>query len=169
MAATDSFRRMQKTSHFLLRSDEMRNFKSVLCACLAVLFLTPALFAQETICINGKCYPVVSKTVVQSTQSEVTVQVAAIPQLKSDTVKFRKALLESAKKARQDGEISFGQYFSIVVASRNPAKLEAIKNAVHETAIEEGMATATAIDWDKLGDFLVKIVPLIIQIIGAFA
>lgn len=147
----------------------MRSFKSFIIALAIVMIGITQSFAQETICINGKCYPVVSRTVVQSTQSEVTVQVAAIPQLKSDSVKFRKALLESAKKARQDGEISFGQYFSIVVASRNPAKLEAMKTAVHETAIEEGLATTQAIDWDKLGDFLVKIVPLIIQIIGAFA
>lgn len=126
-------------------------------------------FAQEKICINGVCYDVVS-TVVQPQPMRVP---APAPQadamlLRSDSMKFRKSLMQAASNARKSGEISLKQYFAIAAASRNPARLEEFKQAAHETAIEEGVATVQAVDWDKLIGFLEKLIPLIVQLIGLF-
>ena len=88
--------------------------------------------------------------------------------LKSDTVKFKRSLLQAARQARKTGEISMGQHLAIIVASQRPATLERMKVAAHELAVEDGMATAASVDWDKLIGFLEKLIPLIVQIIGLF-
>lgn len=139
-------------------------FAIMLCA-----FLQSSAFAQKTICINGVCYPVVSETVVKSSQAVVEADSQAlIPRLKSDSVKFRRSLLAAARQSHQSGAISLGQYFAIINASRKPAVLAELQSSVHEYAIEEGVASATAIDWDKLIGVIEKLIPIIIQLIGMF-
>ena len=85
-----------------------------------------------------------------------------------DRVKFRRALLQAARQARDAGEITAGQFFLLSAASRNPNVLEKMQGAVHEAAIEEGLATTQAPDWDGLISFIEKLIPLIIQLINLF-
>ena len=134
----------------------------ILCLLFALVFFSPNLFAQQKICINGVCYDVVSEQVVSA---PLAVESAS---LKSDTQKFKKALLESARIARRSGEIGIGQHLAIIAAAQRPQKLEEMKAAVHELAIEDGLATAQAIDWNQLIGFLEKLIPVIIQLIGLF-
>lgn len=86
-----------------------------------------------------------------------------------DRSKFRRTLLAAARQARQAGDITAAQFFMLSAASRNPAALDKMQAAVHEAAIEEGLATAQAIDWDSLLDFIEKLIPIIIQLIDLFS
>lgn len=86
-----------------------------------------------------------------------------------DRVKFRRTLLAAARQAREAGDITPAQFFMLSAASRNPATLDKMQAAVHEAAIEEGLATTQAIDWDNLISFIEKLIPIIIQLIGLFS
>jgi hypothetical protein len=81
---------------------------------------------------------------------------------------FRKSLLAAGRKARDAGEITSLEFFLLSAASRNPATLERMQAAVHEAAIEEGLATTQAIDWDQLIVFIEKLIPIIIKLIELF-
>jgi hypothetical protein len=138
----------------------MKSFRlvSVVAVAVAMLFGGYA-SAQETICINGKCYPVVSREVVS--QSTATAEASL---LRSDSRAFKRALLESARQARRSGEISLGQHLAVIAIAQRPAKLAEMQSSVHELAIEDGQATATAIDWMKLIEFIIKVLPELIAI-----
>jgi hypothetical protein len=144
----------------------MKPFASILFLCIAVvcsaLFFGATVNAQETICINGKCYPVVSREVVS--QSSVATATTEATTLRSDSRAFKRALLESARQARRSGEISLGQHLAVIAIAQRPAKLEEMKTSVHELAIEDGQATATAIDWMRLIEFIIKVLPELIAI-----
>jgi len=86
-----------------------------------------------------------------------------------DRIGFRRSLLAAARKAREAGDITPGQFFLLSAASRNPGTLDKMQAAVHEAAIEEGLATAQAIDWDQLIGFIEKLIPIIIQLIDLFS
>ncbi len=79
---------------------------------------------------------------------------------------FRKALIDAARESRKSGEISALEFFSIVALSRIPSKLDQMQAAVHDYAIEEGLATTQAIDWEQLLSFLEKLIPLLLQLFG---
>lgn len=117
---------------------------------------------QETICIDGKCYPVVSREVVS--ESTVATATAEASLLRSDSRAFKKALLEAARQARRSGEISLGQHLAVIAIAQRPARLAEMQSSVHELAIEDGQATATAIDWMKLIEFIIKVLPELIAI-----
>jgi hypothetical protein len=61
------------------------------------------------------------------------------------------------------------EYFALSAASRNPRVLEKMQAAVHEAAIEEGLASTQAIDWSSLIDFIEKLIPIIIKLIDLFS
>lgn len=86
-----------------------------------------------------------------------------------DRIAFRRSLLEAARNARKSGEITSIQFFMLSAASRNPAVLDKMQQAVHEAAIEEGLATTQAINWDGLISFIEKLIPIIIQLIDLFS
>jgi hypothetical protein len=150
----------------------VRWFALLVCCLLAV----PASAQQpkkEKICIDGVCYDVVSTitlpvatTVAPFAVTQDATDAAFIPVLKSDTKQFRKNLLEAARLARRSGDISIFQHLAIISASRNLKTLEKLKGDVHELAIEDGMATIQAIDWDKLLAFIEKLLPIILKLIG---
>lgn len=86
-----------------------------------------------------------------------------------DRIAFRRSLLEAARNARKSGDITAAQFFILSAASRNPNVLDKMQQAVHEAAIEEGLATAQAIDWSSLISFIEKLIPIIIQLIDLFS
>lgn len=85
-----------------------------------------------------------------------------------DRSSFRKSLLAAGRQARDSGQITSLEFFLLSAASRNPATLERMQAAVHEAAIEEGLATTQAIDWDSLITFIEKLIPIIIKLIELF-
>ena len=106
---------------------------------------------------------------IGSTVSPSIAKAGTVEQLAfGDRIKFRRSLLAAAKQAREAGDITPAQYFLLSAASRNPNTLDKMQAAVHEAAIEEGLATAQAIDWDALIGFIEKLIPIIIQLIGLF-
>lgn len=85
-----------------------------------------------------------------------------------DRATFRKSLMAAARKARDSGQITGLEFFLLSAASRNPATIEKMQAAVHEAAIEEGLATTQAIDWNQLIEFIEKLIPVIIKLIELF-
>jgi len=81
---------------------------------------------------------------------------------------FRTALMAAAKESRQKGEISVAEYFKIAAMSRLPKVLANLEASIHEAAIEEGLATTQAPDWNSIIEFIQKLIPLIIQLIDLF-
>jgi len=81
---------------------------------------------------------------------------------------FRTALMAAAKESRQKGEISVAEYFKIAAMSRLPKVLANLEASIHEAAIEEGLATTQAPDWNAIIEFIQKLIPLIIQLIDLF-
>lgn len=152
----------------------MIKFVSWFSLLICCLFAAPAMAQKrEKICIDGVCYDVVSTVTVPvsttvgsfATTQDAT-DAAFIPVMKSDTAKFRKNLLEAARLARRSGDISIFQHLAIIRVSRNVKELERLKGDIHELAIEDGMATIQAIDWDNLLSFIEKLLPIILKLIG---
>lgn len=158
----------------VLKGEKMKNFVlGLILTCFVSSFAMAQQQKKEKICIDGVCYDVVSTVTVPSVApmatavtQDATDAAFGIPVLKSDTKQFRKNLLEAARLARRSGDISMFQHLAIISASRNPKTLEKLKGDVHELAIEDGMATIQAIDWDKLLSFIEKLLPIILKLIG---
>lgn len=113
---------------------------------------------------DGAIVTSVGVTVASSTQATAEVSQLRI----GDRISFRKSLLAAARNARDAGEITSLEFFLLSASSRNPAVLERMQAAVHEAAIEEGLATTQAIDWDQLIQFIEKLIPIIIKLIELF-
>jgi hypothetical protein len=108
-----------------------------------------------------------SSVTVSSVQSVAPVSSASI--LANDRAVFRRAFMKSLKAAKQSGAITDLEYLRLVTMSLRPASLDKIRETVQETAIQEGLATATAINWDGLIAFMEKLIPLIIKLIDLFS
>lgn len=81
---------------------------------------------------------------------------------------FRQALMKAAGNAHRNGDITILQYFAVARSSLNPTRLAEMQQAVHESAVQEGLATVTAIDWDSLIAFIEKLIPIIMKLIDLF-
>lgn len=110
---------------------------------------------------------VISPTIAAPATQPVVQGVA--PLAIGDRLAFRRSLLEAARNARKSGDITAVEFFMLSAASRNPATLDKMQQAIHEAAIEEGLATAQAIDWTSLIDFIEKLIPIIIKLIDLFS
>lgn len=109
---------------------------------------------------------------IGSTVSPTIAQVgtqAIQPLAIGDRIAFRRALLEAARQAKKNGDITAVEFFLLSAASRNPATLDKMQQAVHEAAIEDGLATAQAIDWNSLIEFIERLIPIIIKLIDLFS
>ena len=112
--------------------------------------------------------------IVTSTQPVVdtsTYELSAVVVSAGNAIERRKcikAVMQAARQAKDKGTITSFQLATLSVLARTPATFEKIQLVIHETAIEEGLATATAIDWNALIAFIEKLIPLIIQLIGLF-
>jgi hypothetical protein len=111
--------------------------------------------------------PVVSSVTISSAQPVVAVSSATIQA--NDRAVFRRSFMKSLKAAKQAGTITDLEYLRLVTMSLRPASLDKIRETVQETAIQEGLATATSIDWDGLIGFMEKLIPLIIKLIDLFS
>jgi len=102
-------------------------------------------------------------------QSAEASEMRAVGASVGERVKFRRALLAAGRKAKESGEISTLEFFVLSAASRNPVALQRMQEAVQEAAIEDGLASVNAVDWDSLIAFIEKLIPLIIKLIDLFS
>ena len=96
-----------------------------------------------------------------------------------DRAKFKRNLMQAAKARVQPGvtdpaelepgKITQDQYDALNFAIKFPGVAQKIEAALHETAIENGLASAQAIDWDKLADFIERMIPIILKLIDLFS
>lgn len=82
---------------------------------------------------------------------------------------FKKALLTAAKQAQDDGDISAQDYRRLSFALKIPGVAAKMEAAMAEQAVESGVATAGAIDWDSLLAFIKEMIPIIMQLIQLFS
>lgn len=95
-----------------------------------------------------------------------TPPVPPIAAIQADVSNFRTNLLKAAKAARKSGTISFGDHLLVVATCLRPAKLAEWMEVSNAMAVEEGLATTQAIDWNALFAFLEKLLPLLISLFG---
>ena len=109
-----------------------------------------------------------SCSIQESVLPQTTYVTEATNAIQNRKLTFRQALMKAASNAHHNGEITILQYFALARSSLNPAKLAEMQQSVHESAVQEGLATATAIDWNKLIEFIEKLIPIIIKLIDLF-
>ena len=121
-----------------------------------------------------------------SAQSQVVVpanqtSVSTAQETANGKVKFRRAMRKAIAKARKDGTINFRQAATLQTASFSPAFIDRAEElAVIQMALSgapigddvvpvnsDGQIDRPRIDWDKLGDFLVKILPVLLEFLLA--
>lgn len=79
---------------------------------------------------------------------------------------FRKAYLTSIKKAQDAGQLTAGQAFRLRLASLSPSfckYAEQVATIELVTSGELSVEKVNAIDWDSLADFIIKILPVILE------
>ena len=96
-----------------------------------------------------------------------------------DRAKFKRNLMAAAKVRVQPGVkdpadlepgmITQDQYDALNFAIKFPGVAQKLEAALHETAIENGLASNQAIDWDKLAAFIERMIPIILKLIDLFS
>lgn len=91
----------------------------------------------------------------------------------------REAILEAANKAHADCTINSDELRAIKIACMSPRMLSKIEDLIIEKAQNSGAYTFAlkangevdkqAINWEAIGDFIVKIAPIIFKLIELFA
>lgn len=91
----------------------------------------------------------------------------------------REVIVEAAAKAHSEGSISEIELKAIRLASRSPRMLARMEDLILEKAQASGAYSfaldangdviKAAIDWEAIGDFILKIAPLIFKLIEMFA
>ena len=82
---------------------------------------------------------------------------------------FKRSLLEAAKQAQDDGDISAQDYRKLAFALKIPGVAAKMEAAMADHAVESGVAKAGSIDWDKLLAFIKEMIPIILQLIQLFS
>lgn len=85
-----------------------------------------------------------------------------------DRAKFKRNLLAAAKQAVENQKITEDQFEALKFAIKFPGVAQKLEAALQETAIENGLATTQAIDWDQLADFIERMIPIILKLIDLF-
>lgn len=111
--------------------------------------------------------PIVSE-VVETSVASVSSSDAGALGVVSDRIAFRRSLKAATRNQVAAGNITPGQAMLLNGLAFFPAKCDAVMAAVHDAAIEEGLATTAAIDWDGLASFIERILPIILQLIQLF-
>jgi hypothetical protein len=140
--------------------------------------ITPPIFkAQPQQCATGTCATgtcsiqesaITTYTVVQPQVSVQSASLAVETQGVAENIVFLRALLKAASNQRRAGNITIEEYLVIARSARNPEKLQELRDSMADAAVEEGLATTTAINWDGLIAFIEKLLPIILKLIDMF-
>lgn len=112
-----------------------------------------------------------------------TVDVSSSPSVSALGLKSRRqsreVILDAAKQAHDSGTINSDEYRAIRLAVHNPKMLSKIEDLIISKAQSSGAYSFTldskgdvvkaAIDWTAIGDFILKIAPIIFKLIEMFA
>ncbi len=122
---------------------------------------------------DGYLITSIGTTQTQSSQAEVSS--LGVRKRKAS----REAILEAANKAHSESTISSDELRAIRLACKSPRMLATIEDMIIEKAINSGAYSFTlkangevdkaAIDWEAIGDFILKIAPIIFKLIELFA
>ncbi len=124
---------------------------------------------------------IVSYGPIQSS-SVSALAVAPMPEVDSLGIRQRKAsrqvIVDACQQAHVDGTISLAQLQAIKLATRSPRMLERIEDLIIERAMSSGAyafkldqmgnVIKGQIDWEAIGDFILKIAPIIFKLIELF-
>jgi len=120
-------------------------------------------------------YLITSIGVTQSPQAQGEVSSLGIKKRKAS----REAILDAANKAHSESTISSDELRAIRLACKSPRMLATIEDMIIEKAINSGAYSfalkangevdKAAIDWEAIGDFILKIAPVIFKLIELFA
>lgn len=78
-------------------------------------------------------------------------------------MKFRQAFVKSIQEGVESGELTRAEAVQLRLMSWNPATLRKIKEKCDEEVLSQGLfASRDAIDWDKLINLLVQLLPVIL-------
>lgn len=86
-------------------------------------------------------------------------------------LQFRAALLAAAQDAHRDGKLTRWQLAKIRLASLNPKIAAELQDCVTDEAVSAGLipeaaaAEAGSFDWSKLKELILKLLPLILDIL----
>jgi hypothetical protein len=145
---------------------------------LGLLILNPSIAFGQTkkVCVNGRCYDVVSERViaingvsVESKVSSAAVETQSVETLgfRSDP-NFRRQLIAAAEKSQAEGKISRTDLMKIRLVTLTPGKLKQIEQVCFEQAVADGYS-AQQVDWTKLFDILKDLVPIVLELIKLFS
>jgi hypothetical protein len=74
-----------------------------------------------------------------------------------DRAAFRKQFIVAVRKAREAGDITFGQSLTIRLAMANPKVMDHLQGALASEAISTGYAQPSKVDWNALLEFLKQV------------
>lgn len=120
------------------------------------------------------CEPVTGSAVVVDSTSPSSIgsvdqsSVVETFGFRSDRVAFRRSLKKATRSAVAAGSITEAEAGIINAMAFFPGKAESMMAAVHDMAVDQGLATTQAIDWDGLAGFLERILPIILKLIELF-
>jgi hypothetical protein len=87
---------------------------------------------------------------------------------RSDRVAFRRSLKKATQNQVAQGKITSAQAMILNGLTFFPNKCDEMMAAIQDAAVDEGLATTQAIDWDGLIGFIERIMPIILQLIQLF-
>ncbi len=118
---------------------------------------------------------VVSEWVVAPSQESSQVRALGVRSRKQS----RQVIIEASEKALAEGSISASEAQAIRLAARSPRMLARMEDLILEKAQSSGAYSfaldrngdviKSAIDWEAIGDFILKIAPIIFKLIEMFA
>lgn len=103
-----------------------------------------------------------------SSMGIASVEVSSVAGFRSDRVAFRRALKKATQNQVAEGKLTKAQAALLNGLSFFPSRADAMMAAIHDAAIDEGLATTQAIDWDGLIGFIERLMPIILQLIELF-
>lgn len=78
-------------------------------------------------------------------------------------MKFRQSFIKSIQEGVASGEITRAEAVQLRLMSWNPSRLREIQTKCDEEVLSQGLAASReAIDWDKLINLLVQLLPVIL-------
>jgi hypothetical protein len=116
--------------------------------------------------------------------TSVGVAVPLAPRSEVDSLGFkqrkssRQAIVDACQEAHVQGTITASQLQAIKLATRSPRMLQRMEDLIVERAQSSGAYAFTldshgdvvmsAINWEAIGDFIIKIAPIIFKLIELF-
>lgn len=143
----------------------------------------PAVRRSQSVVVHG-AYPSVQGTVSYGSSGgsavvSSSVSSSSVTPMARGRKHSRQVIIEAAEQAKAEGLIDASQCQAIKLAARSPRMLARMEDLILEKAQSSGAYSfaldrngdviASAINWEAIGDFILKIAPIIFKLIEMFA